>query len=127
MTHTPGPWLTLFDNAGGGRNIGIEHKGRFIGIAHTGAVRAPNVLHGREPIEEDEAKANATLIAGAPDLLAQAVFSNEEIGKHMAAIEAGEYEPSLIVEILCDIQNQARAAITKATTPTDSNTKEEST
>jgi len=69
MTHTPGPWVVLLDNAGGGRNIGIEYKGRFIGIAHTGAVRAPNVLHGREPIEEDEAKANAVLIAAAPDLL----------------------------------------------------------
>ena len=69
MTHTPGPWTALLDNAGGGRNVGIEHKWRFIGIAHTGAVRAPTVLHGREPIEEDEAKANALLIAAAPDML----------------------------------------------------------
>jgi hypothetical protein len=59
----------MFNNAGGGRNIGFDYKGRSIGIAHTGAVRALNALNGREPIEEDEAKANARLIAAAPDML----------------------------------------------------------
>lgn len=67
--HTPGPYYALQDNAANGRNIGIKYKGKFIGIAHTGAVRSPMVLNGREPIEEDEAKANAQLFVAAPKML----------------------------------------------------------
>ena len=51
----------------------------------------------------------------APELLEANIYSNSEIGKHMAAIEAGEYTYATIVEILVDIQNRNRAAIAKAT------------
>ena len=124
MTHTPGPWMALLDNAGGGRNIGIEHKGRFIGIAHTSAVRAPNVLREREPIEEDEAKANALLIAAAPGLLVELTLTFDLLQTLSA------YIPAHGAKMLEEYQARAvaiRNIITKATTPTDSNTKEEST
>lgn len=126
MTHTPGPWLAHFSPNTG---WSVWHDPRQHGDMRTGAIIVAGEVGPQATSYKTHRmrKANALLIAGAPDLLAQAVFSNEEIGKHMAAIEAGEYAPSLVVEILRDIQNQARAAITKATTPTDSNTKEEST
>jgi hypothetical protein len=106
--HTPGPWYALLDNCGGGRNIGIEHKGRFIGIAHTGAVRAPMTLAGREPIEDDEAKANARLIAAAPTMLA----ALERLDLTMLA--PGKNAPSPYGTFNEDDAEAIRTAITKA-------------
>ncbi len=67
---TPGPWRVLQDNCGGGCNISINGPKGPVVIARTVAVRSHLVLHGRASIEEEEAQANARLIAAAPDLLA---------------------------------------------------------
>lgn len=45
------------------------------------------------------------------DISEQAAFIDDEIGKHMAAIQDGEYDLGVIVEILVDLQNSARRII----------------
>lgn len=66
---TPGPFFVSGENCANGANIAIEvEKGgikQFVVIARTVAVRAPWALHGREPIEHDEAVANAHRIVAA--------------------------------------------------------------
>jgi hypothetical protein len=111
--HTPGPYYVIENNAAGGRNIGIKHNGRLIGIAHTGAVRAPMILQGRAPIEEDEAQANAALIAAAPDMLAALEKVSEFIRREYVCLdpEEGRYidkvaEPIWV--ILCEATTKAK-------------------
>lgn len=63
-SHTRGPWVILGANCGGGLNLGIKFtdaKGveRDLVLARTIAVRSLATLCGRDPIEEDEAAANA--------------------------------------------------------------------
>jgi hypothetical protein len=60
--HTPAPWKVDAENCGGGMNI-INEKGNR--IAHTAESRTVDGTI----IYTDEAKANAKLIASAPDLL----------------------------------------------------------
>ena len=68
MAHTDGPWITSDDpNGGDGLNISDTQKRR---VAHTSAVRNIRGKVIKNPIEPDEAQANARLIAAAPDLLA---------------------------------------------------------
>jgi hypothetical protein len=64
MNHTATPWIVIGENCGGGCNIGIEFfdsKGikHELVFARTVAVRNPADLHGRAPIEAEEAAANA--------------------------------------------------------------------
>lgn len=70
--HTPGPWVTGndFENSGGGFNVGAGHNVRSastprVCVAHTARV----FFGGEEYVSEDQAQANARLIAAAPDLL----------------------------------------------------------
>ena len=114
--HTPGPWTHLR------MKLGPKQKDRRCGFVINGPDTSEplpvRVCDLRVPAGSGgfgEGKANARLIAAAPELLVAATFADDEIGKHMAAIEAGEYSAQQIVEILCDIQNAARAAIAKAT------------
>ena len=97
--HTPGPWAY---QASAGNHDWLVYSenpdGKDIAI-----------------VRQFHEANNAALIAAAPELLVAAAFADDEIGKHMAAIEAGEYSAQQIVEILCDIQNAARAAIAKTT------------
>lgn len=93
VKHTPGPWYVLR----GQRNISIRHK--------TGDKRLPmvNVASVRGNLPDDcpygSSKANASLIAAAPDLL--------EALKAMT-----EQTNSTELAAACD---KARAAIAKAT------------
>lgn len=66
--HTPGPWVTGKNNCGGGSNV-VDGLGRH--LAHTAAVRNINgqVLPEKDRVEDPEAKANARLIAAAPEML----------------------------------------------------------
>lgn len=102
--HTPGPWH---------RNIPPATK--YVTVYRGRNTHVCDVIPSRG-ISPEEAEANLNMIVAGPQLLAQAEFADEEIGKHMAAIEAGEYEAALIVEILRDIQNRARRAIRVAET-----------
>jgi hypothetical protein len=64
--HTPGPWSASEENCGGGMNI-FAGKLR---IGHTAEVSEINASRvGARPVTSDEAKANARVIAAAPDLL----------------------------------------------------------
>lgn len=62
-SRTPGPWHVGGENVGDGLSI-LDAAGNR--VAHTAARRNQNV----ELIDPAEAKANAHLIAAAPDLLA---------------------------------------------------------
>lgn len=59
-------------------------------------------------------EAEAVLISAVPDMLEGHKKIDDLIGKHMGAIEAGEYDFETITEILVEIQNNSRAAINKA-------------
>lgn len=88
--HTPGPWMeSSFE-------VWSPLNGKRFGkvVANLRRAEAP----------DDEARANALLIAAAPDLL--------------AALEAiVNYQGLQIVVITDDQEKQARAAIAKATAP----------
>ena len=88
--HTPGPWMeSSFE-------VWSPLNGKRFGkvVANLRRAEAP----------DDEARANARLIAAAPDLL--------------AALEAiVNYQGLQIVVITDDQEKQARAAIAKATAP----------
>ena len=101
ISHTPGPWSCGEENVGGGFNI---YSGA-LRIAHT-SIQARVFKPETRPIAEDEAKANAYMVAAAPDLLASL--------KEMLEIYWGEGDGEL-PEPVC-IQN-ARAAISKAVQP----------
>jgi len=63
--HTPGPWVANVENAGNGLNVHDVKSGNYICHTVTTAVSKKN-----EPIQKEEAFANAQLIAAAPELLA---------------------------------------------------------
>lgn len=64
MTHTPGPWRVNLHHTktSAGRNYGF--------VMADGIVPIAAVTLGVEGVAEDEGRANAALIAAAPDLLA---------------------------------------------------------
>lgn len=61
--HTPGPWKTPFSWA----SVGLYHNNREIKTTH--GVIAEMVALSKTNISEETLKANARLIAKAPDLL----------------------------------------------------------
>lgn len=73
---TEGEWLAAPDeNCGGGANVFVMRQTApnvlsGIVLAHTHAVRAPNVLRGTPVIETPEAMANARVMAAAKDMAA---------------------------------------------------------
>lgn len=83
---TPGPWAVKDEpNCGDGLNI-LDPRGRRIG--HTSAVRN---IGGRilgEPIEAEEAQANARLMATAPQLLEALKWFIDDIdGTHTVMLD----------------------------------------
>lgn len=115
--HTPGPWAINYRD--GDMPYIVADQGKawndpIVCALYDDVTPEDSVTIGPWLEAHPNAEANARLIAAAPKLLYSAEFSDKEIGKHMAAIEAGEYGFDLIVEILVDIQNAARAAIAQA-------------
>lgn len=94
MNHTPGPWLV--DRAGEVRDINSDGQ-EWGAVANV----TPNQL-GKRMISEDEADANALLIAAAPDLLraCESVIRSMD-GTFMSVVTG-------------DVANDVRAAIAKA-------------
>jgi hypothetical protein len=114
--HTPGPWY-VFHSA---------HRGRFdddgpgaFSIGDAPIARSANILCSRYewPERAEEMKANARLIAAAPELL-EALQWYESKAKQMvrAAIHQDiKLMLELMKEIAVEYGAQARAAIAKAT------------
>jgi hypothetical protein len=100
--HTPGPWSVGEDNVGDGCNIRDANGNR---VAHTATSRN----HGTEKIDPAEAKANARLIAAAPDLLKALKELLDASEASPDDLPAHEYE-----SIVADAHNRARAALSRA-------------
>lgn len=99
--HTPGPWLSH----NGDESIGNP----YVYVSGGEVLAVTNWAY-----DETELRANARLIAAAPDLLAvthalQALVDEWEEPGH------DDDEPRDFIAIACEIGKQARAAIAKAT------------
>lgn len=92
-THTPAPWGCYNQKQSGYYRIETP-DGHPIGSA----------------INYDDGR----LMAAAPELLEAHIAVDDEIGKRMAEIEAGEWDNEQIVNMLVYLQNTSRAAIAKA-------------
>ena len=68
--HTPGPWVRDEDNCGGGAGLVAVGKSKSGKGGPRVAWTSRVVSGGVVVISDDEAKANADLIAAAPELLA---------------------------------------------------------
>ncbi len=105
-THTPGPWRTGVDveNCGGGMNVLAADDS--LRVAHTARfVRGGEVL-----ISEPVAKANAHLIAAAPELL-EALKACVSDHDQLAAQQVYPEEP---MPCGCKVCQQMKHAIAKA-------------
>jgi hypothetical protein len=123
VTHTPGPWLAHFSPNTG---WSVWHDPRQHGDMRTGAIIVAGEVGPQATSYKTHRmrKANALLIAAAPDMLGELTHAFDLLQTLSA------YIPAHGAKMLEEYQSRAvaiRAAITKATTPTDSNTKEEST
>ena len=96
--HTPAPWKADIENSAEGLNI-TDDEGRR--IAHTATIRNPDYT----PLISEEAKANARLIAAAPELL--------EALKELTDLLQSPSGAGTMSEIR-DSANRARAALAKA-------------
>ena len=111
MGHTPGPWVVsgILDrnrkyesvNADGPRAIASVH---VFCDARTDDPTDPGI---------EETKANARLIAAAPDLLTALTLCEGLIAKELEAADSGQ--SSLDVDCIRRVLAQTRAAIAKAT------------
>lgn len=93
--HTAGPWRLLPDEGEGYLRVRGTRLGHRFKVAN---VMAPNFL----PRDELESKANASLIAAAPEML-EALIA-------IRSIEFGHSEDDI-----CAVRKQCDAAIAKAT------------
>ena len=95
-TYTPGPWH-------------LSSSGIYIRKNDSPGWPAWNIAEVNSDIEESTFRANAHLIAAAPELLAA-------IGSFLAAWDSGAYDPDELVSALQDhdIINDMRAAVAKA-------------
>lgn len=123
MTHTPGPWLAHFSPNTG---WSVWHDPRQHGDMRTGAIIVAGEVGPQATSYKThrERKANALLIAAAPDMLGELTRTFDLLQMLSA------YVPAHGAKMLEEYQARAvtiRNVITKATTPTDSNIKEEST
>lgn len=102
--HTTGPWVFDPENTGQTYDVGygIYSYPDPQGWAGPTVAQIPLRSCGRVPVSEEEAKANARLIAAAPDLLAAL----------KALIETDRHD--LTDKRPCDSCSAARAAIAKA-------------
>ena len=102
MSHTPGPWYDWLPHGcdGGCRTIRTE-EGRARGSYHGAEIAYTCGL-----ADDDEDKANARLIAAAPDLL--------EALKAITKVEMPERDNSAWREVVQTIKNIARDAIKSA-------------
>lgn len=100
--HTPGPWRLGADNAADGANI---HAGKKDYIGHTCGF-SPRPGSNERQLSPQEARANARLIASAPELLAALEII---VGNANGNAASGYYNVPV-----SSITN-ARAAISKAT------------
>jgi hypothetical protein len=100
MTHTPGPWETK--RALGGGDIAIVAPGKLI-VAEA----YEDIRHADE--RSSEVKANASLIAAAPDLLS--------IAKRWTALDAGSWHVVRLAGERGELLNDTRTAIAKAEEP----------
>jgi len=109
MSHTPGPWTVSFRRSSvEGVNVSFcVDAGAAINIA---GGQSQEHLVGYGPILEAECRANARLIAAAPELLGALI---EFIG-HMDTVKA-KNGTALYVPLDSGIVKTARAAIVKAT------------
>lgn len=102
VKHTPGPWLTQW-----------EHDGDESIWSRDGGMHMIATCHA----EDDRvipAKANARLIAAAPDLL-EALEAHQGVSQLLAELEfCLDEERGEIERQLRDIEEQARAAIARA-------------
>jgi hypothetical protein len=95
--HTPGPWKELTDRQGYTRSITGVHGPETVNVINWNGISRPATENG---------KANARLIAAAPELL-------EALGALMAKLSAKL--PALQYHDCKEAYEQARAAIAKAT------------
>lgn len=98
MSHTPGPWKTRGQHVLGIANVQVAWCGANMSCSRTES-------HG---ITEDEAKANASLIAAAPDLLSALTMLYEETADYIRINHLGDVHHNTSMQA-------ARAAISKAT------------
>jgi hypothetical protein len=103
--HTPGPWKVTVGGAIGALWDGVSHRfGRIVAQVH--------------PMSQDtvEARANARLIAAAPDLLAVAEKEQERVAHMLGCSYCHKYWPPCGVAVR--LKRQARkmreAALAKA-------------
>lgn len=94
--HTPGPWQNQEMLSG----TTSAHGSRVVSFITTGPENVADVCDSRG-ISEEEARANARLIAAAPELL-------EALAKLIGCIDHGSDDPTATLDA-------ARAAIAKAT------------
>lgn len=115
--HTPGPWESMQNDPVMVRP-GIEAPALNFSVVLFGADDDDGGIRGRTPEEE---RANARLIAAAPDLLdiaKQCASECAECGGHGFTYKAGEQftqEASTRTRIECDACADIRDAIKKAT------------
>ena len=91
--HTPGPWQTLPEEVD---KPYIRIRGTMIGQRYKVANVLTPIYDGSDQWEADETRANARLIAAAPDLLIELQSAVIQLRAAGDAIEAGRYDEALL-------------------------------